>query len=163
MERLIKIMLLAIIVVGITVIGCITYLKINSPLVAAATGSSSEKRILLVEVGNKSRLAKIQIEEVLINNNNKPTKVKIQVSNPLKGFFISNNFEGKEESKYDFRDLKTVALQTETDPQKQLNKVNNGAATEKDKIYAITINHVDKIQKVIILGFHMKRLFRLNH
>jgi hypothetical protein len=40
-----------------------------------------EKHILVVEVGNKSRLAKINIEEVLVNSNNKPIVVKIRIHN----------------------------------------------------------------------------------
>jgi hypothetical protein len=106
-----------------------------------------------VAVGNKSRLAKINIEKVLVNNNNEPSKIKIQESNPLRGFIISSNFEGKEESKYNFRDLKSVSLQTETDPQKQLNKINNGTATEEDKIYAITINHDENNVNLYMITF----------
>jgi hypothetical protein len=102
-------------------------------MIAAVSGSSFEKRLLLVGVGNKSSLAMISITEVLVNNKNEPTKVKIQESNSLNGFIISSNFEGEEESKYNFRDLNSVGLQTKTDPQKQLDKVNKGTATEKDK------------------------------
>ncbi len=146
----IKVIISFLIVIFVSFIVYSIYLINNSPLVVAVIGSSFEKRVLLVEVGNKSSLAKISINEVLVNNNNEPTKVMIQVSNSLKGFIISRNFEGQEESKYNFRDLKSIGLQTNTDPQKQLDKVNKGTSTEDDKIYAITIDNDELIQKVII-------------
>lgn len=151
MVRSKRITLFVVIVCFITFIGCFVWLKIDAPLVATIAGSSSENQLLLVSVGNKSRLAKIHIEEVLINNDETPEKVKIQVSNALKGFIISSNFEGKKESEYNFTDLKVVGLKTQTNPQNQREKINNGIATEKDTIiYAITINHDDKVRMVII-------------
>ncbi|QYR20286.1 hypothetical protein KZ483_21020 [Paenibacillus sp. sptzw28] len=134
----IRVILSFLIVIFVFFIFYSVYLKNNPPLVVAVSGSSFEKRVLLVEVGNKSSLARISFDEVLVNNNNEPTKVMIQLSNSLKGFIISGNFEGEEESKYDFRPLKSIELQTNTDPQKQIEKVNKGTATEDDKIYAIT-------------------------
>ncbi|MFX3632859.1 MAG: hypothetical protein ACE3L7_05385 [Candidatus Pristimantibacillus sp.] len=114
------------------------------------SGSSSEKQVILMGVGNKSRLADIRVEDVFVNNNSLPSNVKIQVSNPLKGFIISSNFEGEEEKKYNFQDLKSVSIQTKTERQKQFDKLSNGTATEKDTIYAISIGHHETIQKVRI-------------
>lgn len=146
----IKILLSILIVVIVTFVSGFVYLKNNPPLDAVFTGSSSEKGIILVEVGNKSSLAEIWVEEVLVNNSSRPLKVKIQESDPLKGFIISSNFEGEEEKQYNFKDLKSVSIHTNTARQKQLDKFRDRTASEKDIIYAITISHEESIQQVII-------------
>ncbi|RED51805.1 hypothetical protein [Cohnella lupini] len=146
----IKVMISFLIVIFISFSAYSLYLINNSPLDAVAGGWTVDKHVLLVQVGNKSRLAKVSIKEVLVNDNNEPREVKIQESNSLKGFIISSNFEGEEESKYNFRDLNSVGLQTNSDPQKQLDKLNKGTATKDDKIYAISIINDEIIHKVII-------------
>lgn len=146
----IKILLSMLIVAIVTFVIGFIYLKKNPPLDAAFSGSSSEKRIILVEVGNKSRLADIRVEDVFVNNNSLPSNAKIQESDPFKGFIISSNFEGDEEKKYNFQDLKSVSIQTKTERQKQFDKLSNGTASEKDTIYAITISHDESIQKIRI-------------
>lgn len=143
------------------IIGCISlavllivsgyvYFKYSTPLVAIPSGYSTDKQVLLVEVGNKNIFGEIEIKDVLINNNNKPSEVKIQVSNPYKGFIITDNFSSDEENTYTFKDLNEVKLEPKTDPQKQLDKVNDGTATKDDQLYAITLGHQESIDKVII-------------
>lgn len=162
MKRSKRVMLYVFVAVFITFVGGFLWLKTNAPMVAAISGSSSENQILLVQVGNKSHLANIHIEEVLVNNDETPENVKVQVSNALKGFIIWSNFEGKKEIEYNFTDLTAVELKTETDPQEQADKINKGTATVKDTIYAITINNDNKVQKVIIkyryLGLKFKKV-----
>ena len=160
--RFLKKILLSILLVAIVslVFGYV-YIKSTPPLVASFSGSSSEKRIILVGVGNKSRLADIRIENVFVNNNSLPSNVKIQESDPLKGFIISSNFDGDEEKEYNFQDLNSVSIQTNTERQKQFDKQSNGTASEKDTIYAIIISHDDSIQKIRIkyrfLGFTFQK------
>lgn len=135
--------------------GVYTFIKMNPPLAAYSSGSAMDKQIQLVEIGNKSLLGDIQIEKVLVNNNTLPTKVKIQVSHLIKGFIISDRFDGEEESKYAFKELDSITLKPKTDPQKQLDKVNAGTATEDDTIYALSLGHEESIDKVIIKYRHL--------
>lgn len=149
--RFLRKILLSFLIVAIltSIIGYI-YIKNTSPLDAQFSGSSFEKHILLVEIGNKSRLADIWIEDVFVNNGNLPSHVMIQESNPLKGFIISSNFEGDEEKEYNFQHINSVSIQPNTARKKQFDKLINGTASEKDIIYAITISHDESIEKIKI-------------
>ncbi|MGE8205895.1 hypothetical protein ACQKP0_15175 [Heyndrickxia sp. NPDC080065] len=147
-----KKIVIAAVLILIILCGVFAYLKNSDPLDvgAIATSTFDNKHILLVEVGNKSNFSKIHIEEVLINNRVKPSNLKLQISTPLKGFTISDSNEGNEEKGYIFKDLQNVSLLPNTTTQKQLEKANNGTATDNDKIYAISISDKDKIQEVLI-------------
>lgn len=129
--------------------GIFSYLKISPPLVAIPSAYETGKMVLLIEVGNKNSFGRIEIKDVLMNNNIIPSKVRVQVSNHTKGFIISDNFNSGEARKYTFQDLKNVKLEPNTDPQEQLKKVNDGTIRD-DEIYAITIAHQSSIENLII-------------
>ena len=101
---------------------------------------------------------------MLVNGGEVPKHVNVQVSTPMKGFIVSDQAISRKKAEYDFAYLNEVALQTETDPQQQLNKLNHGTANEKDIIYAITIHHYTEVQSVMIkyryLGLKYKTLIR---
>ncbi|MCC3359242.1 hypothetical protein [Bacillus sp. REN16] len=137
---------LAILLIG----GGFVYLKFSPPLVAFQSGYSTDKQVLLVEVGNKNAFGEIEIQDVLVNNNSKPSDMKLQLSNPNNGFIITNHFNGDEASEYTFKDINELKLEPKTDPQEQLDKVNSGTATEDDPIYAVTLVHSESINRVII-------------
>ncbi|MFK9092708.1 hypothetical protein [Bacillus salipaludis] len=132
----------------ILLVGSFIYIKLNPPLVGGNVGTGDENHIVLVGVGNKG-FKDIKITEVLINQNKQPQKLKVQVSNSLKGFMIGDPFDARAQE-YGATDLESVTIQPKTSPQLQLDKVNNGTATEKDVIYGITIAQDQPIQTVII-------------
>ncbi|MFF2856980.1 hypothetical protein [Peribacillus sp. NPDC058002] len=144
-----KKVLIGIISIVVLFIGFFFFLKLNQPLVAYPSASANDKQVQLVSVGNKSPFGNIQIEEVLVNDKVVPSKVKLQVSYHPKGFIISDHFDG-EEGEYTFKGLDSITLKPKTDPQKQLDKVNAGTATEDDTIYALSLVHEHSIERVII-------------
>lgn len=107
----------------------------------------------------------IQIDSVLVNNDNQPTNVKVQVSNPLKGFVLTDHINKEKESEITFQNLNTVRFQGKTDPEKQLNKVDEGTVTKNDITYAITVTHNQEINEVIVkyryLGITFKEKFSI--
>ncbi|MBD2871621.1 hypothetical protein [Paenibacillus arenilitoris] len=143
---MIKLLRLAVIVIVISLTGALIHVKYNPPLDAYGIGSSSDKRVLLVGVGNKSRFAEIRIEDVLVNDNTRPSNVNIQVSDPSKGFIVSDDPEAEEAQNYHFEDLNAIRLQTDTDRQEQA----SGKASGKDTVYAVTIGHDESIHQVSI-------------
>ncbi|MEC5424735.1 hypothetical protein QGM71_14710 [Virgibacillus sp. C22-A2] len=157
-----KIIILCISLVVLIFIGSYIYLKINPPLVAVQSGTAMERQILLVKVGNKNLFGEIEIQDVLVNDSIKPSRMKVQVSDQSKGFIISDRFDGEEEQEYTFKDLDNIKLQPKTDPQRQLEKVNNSVSTKEDLIYAITLGHQNSIDKAIInyryLGMSFKKV-----
>jgi len=92
---------------------------------------------------------------VLVNKDDVPAQVKMQVSNPNKGFIVSDRFEGIEEQNYTLKDIHEVSIPTGTSPQVQLDKVNKGTATDADHIYAITIGNKQTIESVTIKYSHL--------
>lgn len=142
-------------IVGSLIILCVgifTYSKMNPPLVVYPSAYTTDKQIQLIDIGNRSPFGEIQVAAVSVNNNNVPAKVKIQVSDPTKGFTISDD---EEKSEYIFKELDAITLKPKTDPQKQLDKVNAGTATKDDMIYALTVAHDESIHQVIIKYRHL--------
>ncbi|MFE8697594.1 hypothetical protein ACFYKT_14725 [Cytobacillus sp. FJAT-53684] len=125
-------------------------LKFLPPFTAIQSASAMENQIVLVDVGNNYPFGDIQIQDVMVNNNSKPSKAKVQVSNHSKGFIISDNFDGEEAREYSFKDLDEVMLKPKTNPKEQLKEVNEGKADKAAIIYAITLSHEEPVHKVII-------------
>ncbi|WP_313802390.1 hypothetical protein [Cytobacillus sp.] len=146
--------------------GSFSYLQISPPLVAIPSAYETGKKVLLIEVGNKNPFGKIKIQDVLVNNYDPPSKVKVQVSNHTKGFIISDHFNSDESRKYTFKDLKSVKLEPNTDPKEQLKKMNDGTITDDDLIYAITIGHQNRIENVLVkyqyLGVSFEKVVKTN-
>ncbi|MBK3496544.1 hypothetical protein JFL43_17110 [Viridibacillus sp. YIM B01967] len=140
--------LILVLMFAIISIGIFSLVKSNPPLVSGTIATSGDKHTVVVVIGNKS-FSDVQIKEVLINNNEKPLKQKIQLSNPLKGFIISDDIDG-EERDYEFINIEDVKIQSKTSPSTQLEKANNGTATESDKSYGLTVFYNKEISKVII-------------
>ena len=143
-----KIIIISSISLIIFLVGSLTYIKLNPPLVIGTVASGNEKHIALVGVGNKG-IKNIKITEALVNNNEQPQEVKVQVSNPLKGFIITDSFDAVAKE-YRIKNLGSVSIQPKTSPQIQFEKMDKGTATEKDISYGITIVQDQPIETVII-------------
>ncbi|WHZ57373.1 hypothetical protein [Metabacillus hrfriensis] len=143
MKKLILIFVLSIIIVFF---GLFSFFKINPPLVSGTVGSTMDNKAVVVAIGNKG-FGKLKINEVLVNNYNKPLKQKIQVTNPLKGFVISNTFD---EEEYGISNIEAIDIESDTSPITKLEKMNNGKATINDKSYGISVVHNEPIEKVNI-------------
>lgn len=160
-KTLVIIVVLTVITIGIGFV----FLKLNNPLTGGTIAWTQEKKTALVGVGNKMPFGEIQIDSVLVNNDNQPTNIKVQVSNPLKGFVLTDNINEEKESEITFQNLNTVRLQGKTDPEKQLNKVDEGTVTKNDITYAIMVTHNQEINEVIVkyryLGITFKEKFSI--
>lgn len=141
-----KVVIVCISLVILFLVGVYSYLKVSQPLVAVQSAYTLDKQVVLVSVGNKNPFGEIEIQEVLVNNMTKPTKVIVQVSNNAKGFILSDDNNSEEARKYTFKELDEVKLQAKTDPQVR----NEGIANSEDPIYAVTISHQNSIDNVII-------------
>lgn len=90
----------------------------------------------------------------------------VQVSNPLNGFVITDQINKGHDHGVSFETLETINIQHSTGVQEQLDKVNNGTATEDDQSYAITIKHNETIRRVIIkyryLGISFEKEVTIN-
>ena len=125
-----------------------TYVKFNPPLVVGTLASGNEKHIAIVGVGNKG-FKHIKISDVLVNNEDEPQEVMVQVSNPLKGFIVTDPFDPNAKE-FGIENVESVSIQPKTSPEVNWEKMDEGTATEKDIIYGITIVQDRPIDKVMI-------------
>ncbi|WP_203287714.1 hypothetical protein [Metabacillus sp. cB07] len=147
MKKFILIIALSIIIV---LAGLYSFLKINSPLVSGTVGSTQDNKAVVVAIGNKG-FGNLKINEVLVNNYNEPMKLKIQVTNPLKGFVISKTFDEKE---FGISNIDTIDIESDTSPITQLERMNDGTATINDKSYGISVVHNEPIERLHITYSH---------
>ncbi len=77
---------------------------------------------------------------------------------------ITNNFE-EFTGEYEFYNINNVILEPNTSPKKQLEKVNNGTATENDNTYGLSVTHDEKIETIHIkyryLGLPLEETFSI--
>ncbi|SIS64455.1 hypothetical protein [Salimicrobium flavidum] len=146
-----KVFVILIIVIPIVFVGSFLYSRFNPPLaVSGGYAYQEDKEVMIVDVGNKYPFGSIKITELLVNNQNQPSKAKMQVSTHSLGFIISDQFNSEEAAEYQFESIENVKLKPNTDPRGQLDKVNEGTISNEDLIYAVTLGHERSIEKVII-------------
>lgn len=140
----ISVLLLAIIIGGVYF-----FVKLKPPLEIGTLASSEDDQIVIVGVGNKG-FSEINIVDVSVNNGEKPMETKLQVSNALQGFTLTNNDTNEEAKNYGFTDIDKVALKTGTSPSSHFEKLDSGTATKNDEIYGISVFHNEEVNKVHI-------------
>jgi hypothetical protein len=146
---------------AIVLIGLFVFIKVDQPLESGtiSIGTAEDQQILMLEIGNKG-FGDIKIKRVVVNDYEEPVDMKIQISNPIKGFIVPVDFEGKAQE-YGITDIKDVKLLPHTTPSINLEKVNNGTATEKHHSYGLTVINRNPIYEVIIyytyLGFSFEK------
>jgi len=92
----------------------------------------------------------VKLAKVTLNNDEAPVKTKIQVSHALQGFIVVDDETNNEAKKYNFKSLEDVGIQTGTAPTTILEKQNTNKATGDDKLYGITVFHLEPIRQVTI-------------
>ncbi|WP_223881940.1 hypothetical protein [Niallia endozanthoxylica] len=75
---------------------------------------------------------------------------KVQVSNALQGFFITDHYDNQESKKYGFKNKEDITVKAGTASSSYLKKLDDGTATKDDEIYGISVIHHEAIFKVHI-------------
>lgn len=140
---------ITVLIVGVIICGLYFWVKFNPPLEFGTLGSSGDNKSVIIEVGNKG-ISEITILDVLVNNNESPTKTKVQVSNALQGFILTDNFTNNESKKYGFRNVEDTTIKVGTSLSETLKKVDDQMATNKDEIYGVSVLYTEEIGKVHI-------------
>lgn len=144
-KKLWLLILILVIIVG----GAFLFIKFNPPLETGTLALDGNKKSVLVGVGNKGVLG-IKIMDVLVNNDERPLQTKVQWSNALQGFIITDDYNSEESKKYRFVDIDDVIIKIGTSLSSSYAKQDNGSATEKDEIYGISVIFNSEIHKVHI-------------
>lgn len=149
MNKKILIVVLSLIVFVALVGGTLMFLKSNPPLETYTLASDDSQHSVIVGFGNKG-WGDIHLEEVAVNQYEEPIESKIQMSNPMQGFIITEDFDSVEAQPYRFTDLDKATIKTGTSPTANLEKQNNGSASEDDETYGLTVMHTEEIHTVHI-------------
>ncbi len=160
-----KTILISVFILVVISIGIFSYIKFNPPLVSGTIASSGDIKFVVISIGNKG-FSNIKINDVKVNNNEEPQDKKIQLSNPLKGFIVADDFNG-EAREYGITNIKDVLIEPNTSPSSQLDKVNNGTATEDDESYGLSVIHNKAVNMVTIkysyLGLSLEKHVSIKH
>ncbi len=160
-KRFLNLVLILAILIG----GIYLLVKLNPPLEIGTIATGDDNKSVVVGIGNKG-FKELKILDVLVNNHDLPSKTKMQVSNALQGFIITNNFQDEEAKEYGFEDIEGVAIKRGSSPSSNLEKLDNGTASTSDVIYGISVLHNNEINRVHIrysyLGITFEEIVILN-
>jgi len=146
--------LILVIIIG----GVYLLLRFNPPLEFGAEYTTEDNKSAVVGVGNNG-FREVEILNVSVNNNENPLETKLQVSNPLKGFIITDNYNSEEAKEYGFTNINEVALKTGTSPSTTYEKQDEGIASKDDEIYGISVIHNEAIYNIHIEYSHFGMTF----
>lgn len=155
----------AVLFLTIIIGGVYFFLKFNSPLEIGTLASSEDNKSVVVGIGNKG-FFEMEILDVSVNNNEKPLKTRLQVSNALQGFIITDDYNNEEAKKYGFTNIDEVTIKADTSIASNFEKLDDGTASKNDEIYGISVIHNEEINKIYIrysyLGISFKDTVTLN-
>lgn len=134
-------------ILAIVIGGFYSLVKFNPPLEIGTLASSEDHKSVVVGIGNKGFL-EVENLGVSVNNNEKPSELKVQVSNAVQGFIITDDYENQESKKYAFKNIEDMTIKAGTAPSSYFSKLDEGTATKDDEIYGISVNHNEAIIKV---------------
>lgn len=140
---------ISVLILTIVIGGLYTLVKFNPPLEIGTLATSEDNKSVVVGIGNKGFL-EVKNLDVSVNNNEKPSKLKVQKSNALQGFIITDDYDNQESKKYGFKNIEDIAIKGGTDPSSYLKKINDGTATKDAEIYGVSVIHGESINKVHI-------------
>src|SRR5699024_2635092 len=118
--------------------GTFLFIKFSPPLEIGTVASSDDKQIALVGIGNKG-FSMINITEVLVNTNKAPIDVKLQESNIIHGFTLTDNYNSHEDKDVTFKNIEDVDIKRGTSPATNFENPDEGTASEKNTIYGVHV------------------------
>lgn len=136
------VLLLVAVVVG----GTYFWVSENPPMEIGMISQNEDGTSVLVEVTNHG-FREAKVGRVRVNHDDAPEKVKMQVSNLLKGYVLGDD---DRDEKVEYKNLKDVVIERGSSQSKQMEKLNNGTATKDDPLYAVHVFHDEKVRQVKI-------------
>lgn len=135
-------LLLMVVIVG----GTYLWVRENPPMEIGMISQNEDGTSVLVEVTNHG-FSEAKVARVTVNHDDAPEKVKMQVSNLLKGYVLGDDDRNE---KVEYKNLKDVVIERGSSQSKQMEKLNNGTATKEDTIYAVNVFHDERVRQVKI-------------
>ncbi|ASJ52598.1 hypothetical protein BP422_02955 [Brevibacillus formosus] len=149
MGKLKKKLWISVLLIAIIVGGFYFLVKGNPPLDMGTLASSEDHKSVVVGMGNKG-FREVKIIDVSVNNDEKPSETKVQVSNALQGFIITDDYDNPGSKPYGFQNIEDIAIKAGTSPSAYFKKMDEGTATKNDEIYGLSLIHHEAINRVNI-------------
>jgi hypothetical protein len=159
-----KKIVIAVLIVIVSSAGLFAFVKTNPPLETGSIAASSDYHTVVAAVGSEG-WSGVEITGVSINGRDEPEEQKMQVSNPHLGFIITDTFD--EAAEYGIREIDEVTIEPDTAPSTQLEKLNEGTATEDDKSYGLTVVNDEPVHTLELtyryLGLTFEETIQVNN
>lgn len=104
---------ITVVILGLAISAFYCFVKFNPPLDIGTIASSEGNKSVVVGIGNKG-FSEVEILGVSVNNNEKASKKKVQVSDAIQGFIITDHDNNEEALKYGFKNIEDVTIKVDT-------------------------------------------------
>lgn len=141
-----KTLLIAVLSILILTAGLFSFIKLNPPLVSGTVAAFENNHTVVTAIANEGYRA-LEITDISVNSNEEPQEQYMQVSNPLLGIVVSDDYE-REDAAYGIREVEDVSIVPGPSPSEQIQNVNNGTATEDDLLYGVSVIYDEPIHSV---------------
>lgn len=132
------------VILVIIIFGVYFLLKFNPPLEIDTIASNEDNKSVVVGIDNNG-FRDVKILDVSVNNNEKPIETKLQVSNSLQGFVLTDDFQSEEAKAYGFTNIEDVVIKAGT--------------SKDDEIYGVSVIYNEEINNVYIEYSHFGMTF----
>jgi hypothetical protein len=134
---------------AIAVGGTYLWVRENPPMEIGMIGQNEDGTSVLIEVTNHG-IREAKVVRVTVNHDDAPEKVKMQVSNLLKGYVMIDDIGDQLPIEVSLQNIEDVFIKAGPTNSQQLESVDAGTATKDDTIYAVHVFHDEAVSRVII-------------
>ncbi|MDE5054643.1 DUF6366 family protein [Niallia taxi] len=139
------------VILVIIIFGVYFLLKFNPPLKIDTIASNEDNKSVVVGIDNNG-FRDVKILDVSVNNNEKPIETKLQVSNSLQGFVLTDDFQSEEAKAYGFTNIEDVVIKAGTSKDDE-------TVSKDDEIYGVSVIYNEEINNVYIEYSHLGMTF----
>ncbi|WP_034761551.1 hypothetical protein [Rossellomorea vietnamensis] len=129
--------------------GGYTWLRMYPPMEFGVVAQNAAGTSVLVEVTNHG-WKEAKVTGVTVNGDEAPDEVKMQVSNLLRGYAITDGPRDKLPEEISFENVGDVRIKAGPTNAEQMDRLDDGTATKEDRIYAVNVFHDEKVMQVQI-------------
>ncbi|MCT2345822.1 DUF6366 family protein [Niallia taxi] len=139
------------VILVIIIFGVYFLLKFNPPLEIDTIASNEDNKSVVVGIDNNG-FRDVKILDVSVNNNEKPIETKLQVSNSLQGFVLTDDFQSEEAKAYGFTNIEDEVIKAGTSKDDE-------TVSKDDEIYGVSVIYNEEINNVYIEYSHFGMTF----
>ncbi|UTE78397.1 hypothetical protein [Rossellomorea sp. KS-H15a] len=125
------------------------WLRVHPPMEVGVVAQNAAGTSVLVEVTNHG-WKDAKVTGVTVNGDEAPDEVKMEVSNLLRGYAITDGPREELPEEISFENIGDVRIKAGPTNAEQMDRLDDGTATKEDRIYAVNVFHDEKVRQVQI-------------